>query len=387
MRGRRILTEGSPHDATHDLPRPVSAAASATLASIAVIKAPARAAQFAYKYASNVSVDHPLNVRMKECWTAVKRQTQGRLDVQVFPNNQLGGDTQALQQLRSGALEFFTLDGGILQSVVPVAAIQAVGFAFKNSAEAFRALDGPLGDYVREEIRKAGLYVHPKMWENGMRQVTSSARPIRTAADLDGFKIRTPPGALWVDLFKSLGAAPGPLNFSEVYTALQSHIFDGQENPYAIIDTARLYEVQKYLSVTNHMWSAYHFLGNADAWKALPPDCKRSSSATSPPTRCCNAATRSCATTRWPTSSDGAGSRSTSPTGRRCARNSPARGFTGAGKIVSGRRPGRCSRRRPASWREHAGRRAPVVPLERAAAVCAGAGRVRLVGTADSTAL
>ena len=257
--------------------RPISrsrftAGASALLTSIAVVQRPARAAQFSYKYASNLSVDHPLNVRMKECWNAVFRETKGRLEVQVFANNVLGGDTQALQQLRSGALQFFTLDGGILQSVVPVAAIQAVGFAFKNSAEAFRAMDGALGDYVRDEIRKAALYVHPKMWENGMRQVTSSPRPIRAAADLDGFKIRTPPGALWVDLFKSLGAAPAPLNFSEVYTALQTHVFDGQENPYAIIDTARLYEVQKYLSVTNHMWSAYHFLGNADAWKALPPD-------------------------------------------------------------------------------------------------------------------
>jgi TRAP-type transport system periplasmic protein len=257
--------------------RPISrrrfaAGTAATLASIAVLRAPARAAEFNYKYASNVSVDHPLNVLMKECWIAVGKETKGRLAVEVFPNNQLGGDTQALQQLRSGALQFFTLDGGILQSVVPLAGIQAVGFAFRDSAEAFRALDGPLGDYVRDEIRKSGLYVHPKMWENGMRQITSSNKPIRSAADLDGFKIRTPPGALWVDLFKSLGAAPAPLNFSEVYTALQTHVFDGQENPYAVIDTARLYEVQKYLSVTNHMWSAYHFLGNPDAWKALPPD-------------------------------------------------------------------------------------------------------------------
>jgi tripartite ATP-independent transporter DctP family solute receptor len=110
------------------------------------------------------------------------------------------------------------------------------------------------------------------MWENGMRQITSSAKPIRTSADLAGFKIRTPPGELWVDLFKSLGAAPAPLNFNEVYTALQTRVFDGQENPYAIIDTARLYEVQKYLSVTNHMWSAYHFLGNQEAWNALPHD-------------------------------------------------------------------------------------------------------------------
>ncbi len=252
-----------------------AAGTAAGLASLALPRAPAGAAQWSYKYASNVSVDHPLNVRMRECWDAVRKETQGRLDVQIFPNNQLGGDTQALTQLRSGALQFFTLDGGILQAVVPVAGIQAVGFAFKDSAEAFRAMDGPLGEAVRDAIRGQGLYVHPKMWENGMRQITSSTKPIRSAADLEGFKIRTPPGALWVDLFRSFGAAPGPLNFNEVYTALQTRVFDGQENPYAIIDTARLYEVQKYLSVTNHMWSAYHFLGNADAWKALPPDVQR----------------------------------------------------------------------------------------------------------------
>jgi TRAP-type transport system periplasmic protein len=248
------------------------AGSAAAFATIAVMRSPARAAQWTYKYASNVSLDHPLNVRMRECWNAVTKETGGRLEVQIFPNNQLGGDTQALQQLRSGALQFFTLDGGILQSVVPVAAIQGVGFAFKDSNEAFRAMDGPLGDYVRNAIRAAGLYVHPKMWENGMRQITSSNKPIRTVSDLGGFKIRTPAGELWVDLFKSLGAAPAPLNFSELYTALQTHVFDGQENPYAIIDVGRLYEVQKYISVTNHMWSAYHFLGNQEAWSALPRD-------------------------------------------------------------------------------------------------------------------
>jgi tripartite ATP-independent transporter DctP family solute receptor len=247
------------------------AGSTAAVASIA-IASPARAAQWSYKYASNVAVDHPLNVRMRECWIAVSKETNGRLDVQMFPNNQLGGDTAVLGQLRSGAIQFFTLDGGILQSVVPVAAIQAVGFAFRDSVQAFHAMDGPLGDYVRDAIRAAGIYVAPKMFENGMRQITSSSKPIRSAADLPGFKIRTPAGELWVDLFKSLGAAPAPLNFSELYTALQTRVFDGQENPYAIIDVGRLFEVQKYISVTNHMWSAYHLLGNQDAWKALPPD-------------------------------------------------------------------------------------------------------------------
>jgi tripartite ATP-independent transporter DctP family solute receptor len=247
-----------------------AAGTAATLAAVAGVRGTARAAQFRYKYASNLSADHPLNVMMHECWNAVRTETNGLLDVQVFPNSQLGGDTSVLQQLRSGAVQFFTLDGGILQSIVPVAAIQGIGFAFSDSGQAFRALDGPLGDYVRGDIRKAGLYVHPKMWENGMRQITSGSHPIRNVADLSGFKIRTPAGELWVDLFRALGASPAPLNFNEVYTALQTHVFDGQENPYAIIDTSRLYEVQKYLSVTNHMWSAYHLLGNQDAWNALP---------------------------------------------------------------------------------------------------------------------
>jgi tripartite ATP-independent transporter DctP family solute receptor len=256
--------------------RTFAAATAASAASLFYFRKSAQAADFSYKYASNVPADHPLNVRMQQCWDAVRAETKGRLDVAMFPNNQLGGDTAVLQQLRAGAVQFFTLDGGILQSVVPVAAIQGVGFAFKDSAEAFTAMDGALGDYVRNDIRGAGLYVHPKMWNNGMRQVTSSTKAINSDADLQGFKIRTPAGELWVDLFKSLGASPGPLNFSEVYSALQTKVFDGQENPLAIINSAKLYEVQKYLSITNHMWSAYHLLGNDAAWKALPPDVQAS---------------------------------------------------------------------------------------------------------------
>lgn len=252
--------------------RSFSAGAAGAFASIAMVRSRAKAAQFTYKYGSNVDVSHPLNVRMTEMWTAVKRETGGRLEIQIFPNNQLGGDTAMLSQLRSGALQFFTLDGGILQSVVPVAAIQAVGFAFKNSADAFQGFDGPLGDYVRNEIKAKGIWVFDKMWDNGMRDITSSKGAIRSAEDLANFKIRTPPGKLWVDLFKAFGASPSPLNFNEVYTALQTKVFDGQENPPAIIQVARLYEVQKYLSITNHMWSAWHFLGNMEAWNALPPD-------------------------------------------------------------------------------------------------------------------
>jgi tripartite ATP-independent transporter DctP family solute receptor len=265
------MTLRPPHTRRHFL-----AGSAAALGTIAGVRAPAQAATWKYRYASNLSVDHPLNVYMRQCWDAVRRETGGRLDVRMFPNSELGGDTAVLSQLRSGAVQFFSLDGGILQGVVPVAAIQGIGFAFKDSSDAFRALDGPLGDYVRKEIAAKGLYVHPKMWENGMRQITSSSKPIHTAADLKNFTIRTPAGALWVDLFKSFGASPTPINFNETYTALQTKVVDGEENPYAIIESAHLYEVQHYLSVTNHMWSAYHLLGNNDAWDALPPDVRAS---------------------------------------------------------------------------------------------------------------
>jgi tripartite ATP-independent transporter DctP family solute receptor len=125
---------------------------------------------------------------------------------------------------------------------------------------------------VRNALIAGGMYAFPMVWENGMREVTNNVRPVANANDLDGLKIRTPPGALWVDLFKSLGASPTAMNFNEVYTSLQTKIIDGEENPYAVIELSRLFEVQKYLSVTNHMWSGFWLVANMDKWNALPKD-------------------------------------------------------------------------------------------------------------------
>ncbi|MBV9812642.1 MAG: TRAP transporter substrate-binding protein, partial [Acetobacteraceae bacterium] len=189
---------------------------------------------------------------------------------QIFPNNQLGSDTDTLSQLRNGAVEFFTLSGLILATLVPIASINGVGFAFKDYAQVWQAMDGQLGALVRGEIAKRGLYAFGKQWDNGYRQITSSTRPIKSPEDLHGFKIRVPASPLWTSMFQAFGAAPTTINFSEVYSALQTHIADGQENPLAVIDTAKLYEVQKYLSATNHMWDGYWFLANRRAWEALP---------------------------------------------------------------------------------------------------------------------
>jgi tripartite ATP-independent transporter DctP family solute receptor len=232
----------------------------------------AQQAEFVYKYANNLPDTHPLNVRAKEMSAAIKQETNGRVDLQIFPNNQLGSDTDVLSQIRSGGVEFFTLSGLILSTLVPAASINGIGFAFPDYDTVWKAMDGDLGTHVRKEINKANLVVMDKIWDNGFRQTTSSTKAINTPDDFKGFKIRVPVSPLWTSMFKAFEAAPASINFNEVYSALQTKIVEGQENPLALISTAKLYEVQKYCSLTNHMWDGFWFLANRRAWERLPAD-------------------------------------------------------------------------------------------------------------------
>ena len=250
--------------------------ASAATAVLGGIAAPhvarAQAAEFSYKYANNLPDSHPLNARAKEMAAAIKADTKGRFELQIFPNNQLGADTDMLSQIRSGGIEFFTLSGLILATLVPAASINGIGFAFPDYDTVWKAMDGDLGAYVRGEIKKAGLEVMDKCWDNGFRQTTSSTKPINGPDDFKGFKIRVPVSPLWTSMFKAFDASPASINFSEVYSALQTKVVEGQENPLAIISTAKLYEVQKFCSLTNHMWDGFWFLANRRAWEKLPED-------------------------------------------------------------------------------------------------------------------
>ncbi len=247
-------------------------AATAAFPLVAIRTRPANAAEFNYKYANNSPVTHPLVIRTTEAAARIKEKTSGKVEIQVFPNNQLGSDTDILSQLRSGALEFFTLSGLILSTLVPVASINGVGFAFKDYSQVWPTMDGALGTLVRGEIAKRGLYAFGKMYDNGYREITSSTKPVKTPEDLSGFKIRVPASPLWTSMFKAFGASPTTINFNEVYTALQTKVVDGQENPLSLIDTAKLYEVQKFVAITNHMWDGFWFLANKKAWEAMPAD-------------------------------------------------------------------------------------------------------------------
>lgn len=231
----------------------------------------AQAAEFSYKVGTDLPASHPLNVRIQQAADAINKETDGRMEIRVFANNQLGGDPDMFAQLRAGALEFFTLSGAnALSSLVPKTAITGVGFAFKDYDQVFGALDGELGAHLRGLITRGGLVVQDKVWDNGFRQITTSSRAITTPGDLKGMKLRVPPGRLWISLFRALSAAPASISFNEVYSSLQTRVVEGQENALAVIDTAKLYEVQKYCSMTSHMWDGFWFLGNRAAWEKLP---------------------------------------------------------------------------------------------------------------------
>src|SRR5580704_6274549 len=242
---------------------------------VASMPRPARAAaEFPLKYANNLPLSHPLNIRAAEAAARVAKESDGRVEISIFPNNQLGGDTDMLAQVRSGGVDIFTPGTLIIATMAPISAVTAVDFAFSHYDQVWNAVDGKLGDRIRADFAKVGFHTFKKMWDNGFRQTTTSNKPINSAEDLFGLKIRVPVSPMGISMFKSLGASPTSLQFSEVYPALQTKIVDAQENPLAIVQTAKLYEVQKYCSKTNHSWDGYHFIFNGRSWVSLPDDLK-----------------------------------------------------------------------------------------------------------------
>jgi tripartite ATP-independent transporter DctP family solute receptor len=245
----------------------------ATAIGAAALSSKAIAAQFNYKLGHSTPADHPFSKRLVEASKEVLEQTSGKLNIQIFPNSQLGGDNDLLSQVRSGAIQFFPGAGLILAAVLPVIGIDGMGFAFPSYEQIWPAMDGDLGAYVKQQIAaKTNLVALDTMWDLGYRQITNSLRPITDAKDVVGLKLRVPGAPPLVSMFQALGVSPVSMQYGEVYTALQTKVVDGQENPLSQIDSGKFYEVQKYLSLTNHVWDGFWIVANGDAWKRLPPD-------------------------------------------------------------------------------------------------------------------
>jgi tripartite ATP-independent transporter DctP family solute receptor len=227
--------------------------------------------RFRYRLGLNQPAASPTARRITEMAEATRRETDGEFLLEVFPESRLGPDPKMFADLRSGALEYF-MAGATLGEVAPTSALPLLPFAFRDSKTVFAALDGGLGDQVRSELAQNGLHAFRHCLQNGFHHLTTSARPIHTAADLAGLKIRSPGGAIARDFFEALGAEAGYVPFSQMYDALKARDFDGQSDPLGVVLSLRLNEVQSFLSLTAHWWSGFTLLANADAWQALPQE-------------------------------------------------------------------------------------------------------------------
>ena len=231
----------------------------------------AGAAEFEYKFATGQSPGNPVNLRAQEAIDRIRAATGGRLEIKLFVSNQLGSDTDLISQIRAGGIEFLNISGSVLSTLVPSAALVNVGFAFNNYDQVYRGLDGALGTYIEQQIDRAGVALIAPFGDNGFRQITSDT-PIRTPEDLRGFHIRVPVSPIFTSLFQALGAAPVSINFNELYGALQTKLVSGEENGLVVVDTGKLYEVQKYCAETNHIWDSFCQLANRRALGRLPPE-------------------------------------------------------------------------------------------------------------------
>jgi len=222
-----------------------------------------------YRLGLNQPAASPTARRAIEMAAAINQEADGGFRLEVFPESRLGPDPQMFADLRAGTLEFF-IAGATLGGVAPTSALPLLPFAFTQSKAVFAALDGALGDRIRNELTVNGLHAFRHCWQNGFHHLTTSVRPIHTAEDLAGLKFRSPGGEIAADFFKALGADAGMVPFSGMYEALKARQFDGQSDPLGVVLSLKLYEVQRYLSLTAHWWSGFTLLANAAAWSALP---------------------------------------------------------------------------------------------------------------------
>jgi tripartite ATP-independent transporter DctP family solute receptor len=198
----------------------------------------------------------------------VKERSGGRIEVQVAPSAQLGDDAAMVTSLRSGTLDISANSQGAVSNVVPEYAAFGMPFLFSNLNAAWRVLDGPLGKELAQKSEEKGLVVLG-YWDNGIRQMSNSKKPILTPEDLKGMKMRTPPDPVTVDIMKSVGADPQQIKFAELYVALQQGVVDGQENPLMNIHASKLHEVNKFISLTGHKYEMTPLLMSKRTWDKM----------------------------------------------------------------------------------------------------------------------
>lgn len=227
--------------------------------------------EYVLKLGYSSPTSNPWHICAEQLAAYVANETQGRVRIDLFPAEMLGSDKQMSEMIKMGTLDMQIAPQGVVAIYEPKMAVLELPFLFDSNEKVAALLEGPLGTELAKDLPAQGIRVLA-YWENGLRQTTNSKRPILVPEDLKGMKIRTPDNKMTISIFKALGANPAPLAYNELYLALSQGVFDGQENPVVNIHASKLYEVQKYISMTNHKYEGKPFIVSEKVWKKLPAD-------------------------------------------------------------------------------------------------------------------
>lgn len=237
----------------------------------AAAAAPASAQQ-KLQIAGNFAAEHPSSVAVDQVFKKeVERLTNKQLQVHVFPAMQLGGAKENVDAVRSGTLALTWVGGAFLSRIAPELEAVSLPFVFADRAAAFRVIDGPVGAAIDKKLLDKGFITLGWM-ELGMRHITNSRGPIKSAADLKGMKLRLQPNETHLATFRALGANPVAMDVKELYSALEQHVIDAQENPYTVIAASRYGEVQKHLSNSGHFFDLIAVVASKKAFEQLKPE-------------------------------------------------------------------------------------------------------------------
>ena len=220
------------------------------------------------KFAFSLAKDHPLGQGAQKFADLVGQKSGGKIKVSIYANAVLGGDPQNLSAVRGGTLDFTSMATGLLAGVDKQFMVFDFPFLFNNAQEAYAVSDGPVGTQLLDGLSRFGL-VGLGIWDLGFRNMTNSKRPITRAEDLQGLKLRVIAAPIYIDRFNTLGANPVPMTFGEVYGALESRAIDGQDNPVGVIESAKFAEVQKYMSLTRHIYTGMPLLMSKKTWDSM----------------------------------------------------------------------------------------------------------------------
>jgi TRAP-type transport system periplasmic protein len=222
------------------------------------------------KFAHSMPVAHPLNARMAEARSSIHEKTGGGVAIHLLPVSDLGTGANMIRLLRSGQVDLAAQSALAMSTLIPSASSTGIGFAFSDYSQVWKATDGALGKFIIEEFAAQDLTAFERMWDNGFRQITSYSRPIASAHDLRGLSVRVPGAPLWTSLFKALGTALALIPWDQTHSALHSKTVDGCESALAGIYFTKIYEVQRYLSRTNHMWDGFWVFADRRRFESWP---------------------------------------------------------------------------------------------------------------------